>query len=143
MPSFEISLPDLQTSGPILQGFVGPSRELIATFGSEAVVAPVPMSALVDSGAAITVITPETAALLRLSSVGAVSLHTPTTVEPVLCRQFHVNVYFSPSFVVENILVVEAALTGQAFQCLIGRDILSRGVFTYDGVHSRFSLTFG
>jgi hypothetical protein len=28
VPSFEISLPDLKTSGPILQGFIGPSREL-------------------------------------------------------------------------------------------------------------------
>ena len=142
MPSFEISLPDLQTSGPIIQGFIGPSRELIATFGSEGVAAPIPVSALIDSGAAITVVTPETAAALGLKGVGAVSLHTPTTVEPVLCRQFHVNFYFSPTFVVENILVVEATLTGQSFQCLIGRDILSRGVFTYDGVHNRFSLAF-
>lgn len=142
MPSFEISLPDLQTSGPIIQGFLGPSRELIVTFGSEGVAAPVPVSALVDSGAAITVITPETAALLGLRSVGAVPLHTPTTVEPVLCRQFHINFYFSPTYAVENVLVVEAALTGQSFQCLIGRDILSRGTFTYDGVNGRFSLTF-
>lgn len=142
MPSFEISLPDLQTSGPIVPGFIGPSRELIATFGSEAVAAPVPVSALIDTGAAITVIAPETAALLGLRTVGAVPLHTPTTIEPVLCRLYHVNVYFSPEFVVENVVVVEAVLTGQAFQCLIGRDILSRGTFTYDGVHNRFTLTF-
>ena len=142
MPSFEISLADLQTSGPIIQGFVGPSRELIATLGAEAVAAPVPVSALIDSGAAITVVTPEVAVLLNLQSVGAVPVHTPTSVEPVFCRQFHVNVYFSPAFVVENILVVEAPLTGQSFQCLIGRDILSRGVFTYDGVNGRFSLSF-
>ena len=142
MPAFEISLPDLQTSGPIIQGFIGPSRELIATFGSDSVAAPVPVSALIDSGAAITVIAPETAALLGLKSVGAVPLHTPTTIEPVICRQFHVNVYVSRDFVLENIVVVEAALTGQSFQCLIGRDVLARGVFTYEGVHNRFRLTF-
>jgi hypothetical protein len=142
LPSFELSLPNLQTSGPIIQAFVGPSRELIAVFGSEAVAAPLAISALIDTGAAITVITPETAKLLGLRSVGAVLLHTPMTTEPVLCRQFHVNVYLSPTFVLENIIVVEAALTGQSFQCLVGRDILRRGVFTYDGVHNRFSLTF-
>ncbi len=104
MPSFEISLPDLKTSGPIVQGFIGPSRELISALGADAVAAPIPVSALVDTGAAATVITPETAALLRLRSVGAVSVHTPTTIEPVLCRQFHVNVYLSSSFAIENVV---------------------------------------
>jgi hypothetical protein len=142
LPSFELSVPDLQTSGPILQVFIGPSRELIAALGTEAVAAPIPVSALVDTGAAATVITRETAALLGLRSVGAVSVHTPTTIDPVLCRQFHVNVYLSTAFAVENIVVIEAPLTGQSFQCLIGRDVLSHGVLMYDGLHNRFSLTF-
>lgn len=59
-----------------------------------------------------------------------------------MCRQYHINIYLSREFVLENIVVVEAALTGQSFQCLIGRDILARGVFTYDGLHHRFSLNF-
>ena len=80
--------------------------------------------------------------LLRLRSVGAVSVHAPTTIEPVLCRQFHVNVYLSASFAIENVIAIEAPLTGQSFQCLLGRDVLNRGVFTYDGIRSRFSLTF-
>jgi hypothetical protein len=88
------------------------------------------------------VITPEAATLLGLRSVGAVSVHTPTTIDPVLCRQFHVNVYLSSGFAIENVIVIEAPLTGQSFQCLIGRDVLSRGVLTYDGIHSRFSLAF-
>jgi hypothetical protein len=95
LASFEISLPDLKTSGPVLQGFIGPSRELISALGSDAVAAPIPVSALVDTGAAATVITPETAALLKLRSVGAVSVHTPTTIDAVVCRQFHINVYLS------------------------------------------------
>jgi predicted aspartyl protease len=142
LPSFEISLPDLLASGPIFQGFIGPSRELIGAFGNEGVAAPVPVSALVDTGAASTVISPETAKLLGLRSVGAVSVHTPTTVDPVLCRQFHVNVYLSAIFAIENIVAIEAPLTGQPFQSLIGRDVLSRGVLTYDGVHNRFRLMF-
>ncbi len=141
MPSFESSLPDLQASGPILQVFIGPSRELIAAYGTEGVAAPIPVSALVDTGAAATVITAEMATFLGLRSVGAVSVHTPTTIDPVLCRQFHVNVYLSPAFV-ENRVVIEAPLTGQSFQCLIGRDVLSHGVLTYDGLHNRFSLAF-
>jgi predicted aspartyl protease len=142
VPSFEVSLPDLKTSGPILQGFIGPSRELIAALGIDAVAAPIPVSALVDTGAAATVISPEIARLLGLRSVGAVSVHTPTTIDPVLCREFHVNVYLSSSFAIENIIAIEAPLTGQSFQCLIGRDVLGRGLLTYDGIHNRFSLTF-
>ena len=87
-------------------------------------------------------IVPETAALLGLRSVGAVSVHTPTTIDPVLCRQFHVNVYLSAAFAIENIIVIEAPLTGQPFQCLIGRDVLSRGVLIYDGARNRFALNF-
>lgn len=141
MPSFEIALADLLTSGPILQVFIGPSRELINALGSE-VAAPIPVSALIDTGAAATVITTETALLLGLRSVGAMSIHTPTTIDPVLCRQFHVNVYLSTLFAIENVMVIEAPLTGQPFQCLIGRDVLSHGVLTYDGVRNRFGLTF-
>ena len=142
MPSFEVALPNLLSSGPIIQGFIGPSRELISALGIDGVAEPIPVSALIDTGAAATVITPEAAAILKLHSVGAVSVHTPTTIDPVLCRKFHVNVYFSPSFAIENVVAIEAPLTGQSFQCLIGRDVLHRGLFLYDGAKGRFQLTF-
>jgi gag-polyprotein putative aspartyl protease len=142
VPSFDISVPDLQTSGPILQVFIGPSREMIAAMPDEAAIAPISVSALIDTGAASTVITSATAALLGLRSVGTVPVHTPTTIEPVWCRQFHINVYFSAAFAIENILAIEGALTGQAFQCLLGRDVLSRGRFGYDGIANRFTVTF-
>lgn len=142
MPSFEVSLPDLRASGPIIQVFIGPSRELIATFGAASIAGPVSVSALIDTGAAATVITPETARNLNLRTVGIIRVHTPTTVEPVLCRQFYVNINFTREFAVEDILVIEAPLTGQPIQCLIGRDVLSRGVLTYSGIDSSFRLTF-
>ena len=142
MPSFEVSSPDLRVAGPVIQAFVGPSRELIAAFGVDSAAAPTAISALIDTGAAATVITPDTAKLLRLRTVGVARIHTPTTVEPVLCRQFYVNFYFSKEFAIEDLLVMEAPLTGQPVQCLVGRDILSRGVFTYSGVDNLFRLTF-
>jgi len=142
LPSFEVSAPDLRAAGPILQLFIGPSREVITALGHDAVAAPTPVSALVDTGAAVTVITAETAKILALRSVGATPIHTPTTIEPVMCREFHVNVYLSGEVIIENILAVEAALTGQPFQCLIGRDVLSRGTFIYDGADNHFRLIF-
>jgi predicted aspartyl protease len=142
MPSFEVSNTDLRAAGPITQIFAGPSRELIAAFGASSIASPRSISALIDTGAASTVITPETADLLRLRAVGVARIHTPTTVEPVLCRQFHLNIYFSRDFAIEDILAIEAPLTGQAVQCLIGRDVLSHGVLIYSGVENLFRLTF-
>jgi predicted aspartyl protease len=142
LPSFEVSLPDLRASGPVIQVFIGPSRELIAAIGAASVSSPLPISALVDTGAASTVITPETARNLQLRAVGMIRVHTPTTVEPVLCRQFYVNINFTSTFAIEDILAIEAPLTGQAIQCLIGRDVLSRGVLAYSGVDNLFRLTF-
>jgi len=142
LPSFEVSLPDLRASGPVIQAFIGPSRELIATFGALSAASPTPVSALIDTGAASTVITPETARVLQLRTVGIIRVHTPTTVEPVLCRQFYVNINFTNEFAVEDVLAIEAPLTGQPIQCLIGRDVLSRGVLTYSGVDNLFRLTF-
>ena len=142
MPSFEVSLPDLRASGPVIQVFIGPSRELIAAIGAASTSSPLPVSALVDTGAASTVITPETARILQLRTVGIIRVHTPTTVEPVLCRQFYVNINFTNAFAIEDILAIEAPLTGQAIQCLIGRDVLSRGVLAYSGIDNLFRLTF-
>lgn len=87
-------------------------------------------------------ITPETARILQLRTVGIIRVHTPTTVEPVLCRQFYVNINFTQEFAIEDILAIEAPLTGQPIQCLIGRDVLSRGVLTYSGTDNLFRLTF-
>jgi hypothetical protein len=142
LPSFEVSLPDLRASGPLIQVFIGPSREFIAAFGAQSIASPVSVSALIDTGAASTVITPETARLLQLRTVGIIRVHTPTTVEPVLCRQFYVNVNFTNAFAIQDVLAIEAPLTAQPIQCLIGRDVLSRGVLTYSGVDNLFRLTF-
>lgn len=125
----------------MIQVFIGPSREHAIAFGIR-VAAPTAISALIDTGAASSVITAETAGLLGLQAVGVARIQTPTTIEAVLCRQYYVNIYFSEMFAVEDILATEAPLTGQAVQCLIGRDILSRGVFTYSGVDNLFRLAF-
>ncbi len=114
-------------------------------FGVNGVAAPISVNALVDTGAASTVITSETVARLNLKylkSVGLLPIFSLTTLEPVECRQFHINMYFAANFAIENVLAIEASLTGQPFQCLIGRDILSRGVLTYLGVENHFKLTF-
>lgn len=143
MPSFTFSFADLISSGPTLQVRIGPSRafvEAVGEFGS--VAAPVAVMAMVDTGAQTTVLSPDVAAQLGLKPVGAVPIITPTTTKPVQCDQFHVNVYFSPDVVVENVLAAQAPLIGHGFQCLIGRDVLAKGVLVYIGNENQFTLTF-
>ncbi len=89
--------------------------------------------ALIDTGAQTTVINPETVRRLAIRPVGAVQIYTPSTVDPLLCNRFHVNVYFAESF---------APMGGLPYQCLIGRDILLRASFLYDGNANEFTLTF-
>ena len=99
-------------------------------------------TALVDTGAQTTVVSPEVPRYLGLRPVGSTPMITPTTLAPVLCDQFHVNVYFAPDVLVENVLVAQAPLVGHGFQCLIGRDVLRKGTLLYAGTENQFTLTF-
>ena len=144
MPRFSSVLADLTASGPILQVSIGRSRELITTLSAfgQPVPSPHTVEALIDTGAQTTVINPETVRRLAIRPVGAVRINTPSTVDPLLCNRYHVNVYFSESFAVENIFAIEAPMGGPPYQCLIGRDMLRRASFVYNGNANEFILTF-
>ena len=45
-------------------------------------------------------------------------------------------------FRLENVPIVEAPLAAQGIEGLVGRDVLSRCRFVYDGPTSTFSLSF-
>jgi hypothetical protein len=59
-----------------------------------------------------------------------------------MCDRYHVNVYFTEDFVVENVFAIEAPMGGVPYQCLIGRDILRFATLLYDGPRNQFVLTF-
>jgi hypothetical protein len=144
VPSFSSTLADLTASGPTLQVSVGPSRELITALSGlgQAIASPCTVEALIDTGAHTTVINPETVRRLSIRPVGVVQINTPSTIHPLLCNRFHVNVYFSQSFAVENVFAIEAPMGGLPYQCLIGRDILRHASLLYVGSANQFILTF-
>jgi predicted aspartyl protease len=140
LASFTFSFPDLAATGPILQVNVGPSRALLEALGttpSRLFAA----AALIDTGAQTTVLSPDVPRYLGLRPVGSTPMITPTTLTPVLCDQFHINIYFAPDVFVENLLVAQAPLVGHGFQCLIGRDVLRKGKLEYVGTGNQFTLT--
>ena len=130
--------------GPSIQLAVGPSRELIAAFvplGIE-LSPPQPVTALIDTGAHTTVLTPDLVRRLKIQPVGKAPISTPSTTSSILCDRYHVNLYFEEDFVVENIFAIEAPMGGVPYQCLIGRDILRFASLLYVGPANEFTLTF-
>lgn len=57
-----------------------------------------------------------------------------------MCNRYHINLYFSDEVVVENIFAIEAPMGGVPYQCLVGRDVLRRATFTYEGTLNRYTL---
>ncbi len=103
---------------------------------------PYTVLACIDTGAQTTVMSPEVVNHLGVQPVGAVPINAPGAGEPLTCRRFHVNLYFPEDYVVENLFVIEASMTGLPYQCLLGRDVLRLGMFLYVGKANQFTLTF-
>jgi predicted aspartyl protease len=91
------------------------------------------MPALIDTGAARTVITPEAVQKLGLPVVDYTTL---SRIGGEARFTVHVASIQFPVYKMAPIEVITVAcceLPGGLFQCLIGRDILSRWLFTYNG----------
>jgi predicted aspartyl protease len=142
LPSIILSASDLQGLGPVIEINVGVSALLETTLRATDDVAPdpLPIAALVDTGASHTVIQQNLAVRLGIQPVGVSSFNTASTAN-VLCPRYEVRLLF-PQGIVFDATVVEAPLPGQQIQCLIGRDILAGAVFVYLGESNLFSLSF-
>jgi hypothetical protein len=95
---------------------------------------------MVDTGATGSVLRQGLAAQLRLNPVGVTLINTPSSTN-VPCYECLVRLVF-PNNVIFETTVLEAPLQGQNIDCLIGRDVLSQGVFVYIGYTNLFSLSF-
>jgi predicted aspartyl protease len=91
------------------------------------------MPALIDTGAGHTVLTPQAIERLGLPLVGYTTVSRLGGLEKVAA---HVAVIQFPRYKLATIEVIEIVcceIPGDLYQCLIGRDVLSRWIFTYDG----------
>lgn len=95
---------------------------------------------MIDTGASGTVIQHGIPARLGLNPVGIANITTPSSTS-VPCYRYILRLVFPNNVVVETI-AIEAPLQGQNIQCLIGRNVLARGVFLYIGYTNLFSLSF-
>jgi hypothetical protein len=102
-----------------------------------------PFTALVDTGASDTCITPGAARMLSIAPIGMRQMTSAHQTAPVNVYQVDLVILFgNQARAFQHHQVVEfAAPPASSFQVLIGRDIICRGVLTmsFDG-HFSFSL---
>jgi hypothetical protein len=102
---------------------------------------------LVDTGASITCLDPAILKALGVISTGTVPLHTPSTKSgvPHVANQFDISLILVHPMLTRTwvaLPVIESELAHQGIQALIGRDILSFCLMTYDGQAGSFALGF-
>ena len=142
MPSLTIGKTDLVRLGPTMVvklkiGTVAEHAQL-----KQGLVLPEvqPLNAMIDTGAAATVIREDILAKLNLRPTDQVRINTPTT-SAYLCYRYWVRLVFPKDVTIETV-VVSAPLEGQHVQCLIGRNVLSYSTFFYNGPEQSFTIGF-
>lgn len=107
------------------------------------------VNAQLDTGSFITGFTPELFQTLGVGPVDEIAIHTPSTRrgQPCNCPLFDVGVTLvsgTDRYTLPSITVIETGgfEHGEPVQAIIGRDILNRCVFQYNGPHRDFSLFF-
>ncbi|HKW16394.1 MAG TPA: retroviral-like aspartic protease family protein [Terriglobales bacterium] len=131
---------DLQVHGPRIEIEVGrpiirtKTGILSPTNESPALPAFSRMPALIDTGAKSTLLTPMAVSRLGLRQVDEISLTRAGGItEQVGMYVASIQFPRQKLATIEAIKVVCCELPEQPIQCLIGRDILSRWIFTYTG----------
>jgi hypothetical protein len=137
-------------NGPVLPAFVAASQARAAALkaADQSVPAPFPIRALVDTGASCTCVDPSVLEALSLTPTGSVSVNTPSTgATPHTAYQYDVALIIpSPNgtpLVFQTVPVVSSELLdAQGYHALVGRDILDRCLFVYNGSLGLFTLAY-
>lgn len=146
MPHFTLSIgPD----GPMLDAVVAVSegRGLSLQAANQPLPSPVKIRALLDTGASCTCVDPSVPAALGLTPTGIAQLTVASgATEPR--EEFDVSLFIPAKpgdapMVFRTIKVVATPLkAAQGFDALIGRDILSLCVVTYNGSVNLFTVAY-
>ncbi|WP_082725435.1 aspartyl protease family protein [Burkholderia sp. RF4-BP95] len=135
--------------GPLVHVVLASSvpRQAALTAAGVALPAPTQGIFLIDTGASHTSVDPSLLAPLKLQPTGTIPVHTSSTNgAPVSCNQYDVELAIgAPNglpFTVPALPVTEANLAAQGIFGLIGRDVLSRCTFIYNGVTGLYTLCY-
>lgn len=149
MPHFTLPI---GAKGPILNIVLTVSAARAHALKRNELPIPTPIRAqgLVDTGASCTCIDPSVIANLGIVSKGDIDIHTPSTgSKTVSANEYDIGLSIfgksaaEPPHRVLNLAVIESnLLESQGFHALIGRDVLSGCVFSYNGSAGLYMLAF-
>lgn len=138
--------------GPIVTAYimVSAARHRALTTLGQAIPQPQKIRGLIDTGASGTCVDPSVLDALGLTPTGSVQVHTPTTGNaPVAKDQYDIGLAIpgpaisQAALMVANLPVLCSELfDAQAIHALIGRDVLSRCLLSYDGTTNLFTLCY-
>ena len=141
--SFVISaqLPYLLENGPTYAVVITPSFPTIKALKLEKKDVPhIKVQALFDTGAQTTAISDKVANFLKLVPKGKARVFTSQSNKVV--NKFDIALEFDSNAYINALGVFRADLSEHSIDCLIGRDVLQFGVFTYNGPNKSFKLSF-
>ena len=141
--SFVISAQSLHLleNGPIYPVVITPSFPTIKALKLEKKDVPyINVQALFDTGAQTTAISDKVSGFLKLVPKGRARVFTSQSSKVV--DKFDIALEFDSNAYINTLTVFRADLEEHSIDCLIGRDVLQFGVFTYDGPQKSFKLSF-
>lgn len=127
---------------------VSTARRVVLEKQGSKIPQPVTVQGIIDTGATNTCIDPSVVKSLGLAPIGKADITTPSTGKnPAIFDQYDVSItIFSTTeespYWIANLPVIESELDHQGFQILIGRDVLSQCLLTYDGKLGQYTLAF-
>lgn len=120
---------ELAQVGPVIQISIGHPKAVAEKLIAEGKPSPqIPVKALIDTGAGLSVITPEIAARLKLVQTGFRKI---TSVQDEQNRPVYYCTFIFPWGRIKELSIAACPIKG--IDCLIGRDVLQHWHLTYNG----------
>jgi predicted aspartyl protease len=142
MPEFAFQSASLEAFGPTVKVEVRVSTQLARILLAQRKQVPpaVPITAVIDTGSEWCLFTPDVFAKLGIEpfDVARVTFASGRTEDTNL---YDVDLDFS-GHRIQGVSALEAKLAGVPCEGLIGRNLLTRALFVYDGRTNRYSLSF-
>lgn len=135
----------LESDGPVVTVVIGVSAPRVHALSDAGLPVPpvVQVRGLIDTGASHTVVDTSVIESLQLEPTGTIGIRTPSTgAELHQCSQYDVGIgipmHHGLQMMQFVIPVVESHLAPAGIQALIGRDVLDRCLFLYNGAEGYF-----
>jgi hypothetical protein len=141
----------IEAEGAIVDVLLGWSATAVRQLrsGLHPIPQPVTARALLDTGAETSCFDPVLIRALGLPWRGSAAVNVPATGGLTFSAQHDASVTVlhpsgsaSDHLVIGDLLVVEVPLTALGYQALIGRDVLAKCRFLYEGPASQFELNY-